>query len=146
MKLKKLKEWFHDNSYEVIYLTMYCSILILLISLFILSLMTNKTFLLTKITIISLIFIITIFYIKHIYVKLKDDEYWTNFHKKYGHPDKPYIKLNIPFNLWCDLNLHFYLYDENGNVVDGTFTEQQAIDKHNETGLYITRIIDSPNR
>lgn len=37
---------------------------------------------------------------------------------------------------------HFFLYDEKGQVKIGVKTKEEAIAKHKETGLYITRVID----
>ena len=65
--------------------------------------------------------------------------YWVNFHKKYG---KEYIKISVPLKYWCDFESHFLLYDEKEQVKMGAKTKEEAIAKHKETGLYITRVID----
>lgn len=71
---------------------------------------------------------------------VRERNYWIAFHEKYGNP---YVKISVPFNMWCDFEAHFYLYDENGDVKLSAATEDEAVQKHKETGLYITRVIDS---
>lgn len=69
----------------------------------------------------------------------RKERYWKQFHEKYG---KKYVKLSIPFKFYANFDARFFLYDEDGNVLDFAISKEEAIKKHNETGLYITRVID----
>ena len=74
------------------------------------------------------------------YKLVRERHYWIAFHEKYGNP---YVKISVPFSMWCDFDAHFYLYDDKGDVKCSAATEDEAVQKHKETGLYITRVIDS---
>ena len=75
--------------------------------------------------------------------KLKEHKRWVSFHEKYG---KPYCKISIPMTMYADFDAHFFLHDEHGNVKMSAKTEEEAIEKHNKTGLYIVRIIETQRR
>lgn len=84
--------------------------------------------------------IATVFMIYKQHKRTKERNYWIAFHEKYGNP---YVKISVPFSMWCDFDAHFYLYDDKGDVKFSAVTEDEAVQKHKETGLYITRVIDS---
>ena len=66
--------------------------------------------------------------------------FWYWFHKKYA---KPYVgKISIPMTILSRFDWHYFLYDEKGDVQDGARTMREALRKHRETGLYVTRVWD----
>lgn len=84
-------------------------------------------------------FLITIAIIIYKIHTYKDRKYWIEFHQKYGCPTD---KLSIPMSFYGDFNAHFWLHDKYGNVKDSAVTEKEAIQKHKDTGLFITRIVE----
>ena len=66
--------------------------------------------------------------------------FWQGFHKKYGKENIG--KISIPSEFLGDFSLHYFLYDADGNVRDGTKNMISAIRKAKRTNLYISRVWD----
>lgn len=66
--------------------------------------------------------------------------FWNWFHRKYAKQNVG--KINIPMTILTRFDFHYFLYDENGDVVDGTKTILEALHKHKKSGLYVTRVWD----
>lgn len=66
--------------------------------------------------------------------------FWKMFHQKYGNPQVR--RLHIPIGYLGDFSNHYLLYDNQGDVHDSAKTILEAISKHKNTGLYISKIND----
>lgn len=66
--------------------------------------------------------------------------FWLWFHKKYANPNV--TQLSIPAGIISRFDWHYFLYDEDGNVLDGAPSVFAAIKKSRKTKLYISRVWD----
>lgn len=67
--------------------------------------------------------------------------FWHWFHRKYAKPDIG--KISIPMTILGRFDFHYFLYDEKGDVKDGAKNMFEALRKHKETGMYVTRVWDN---
>lgn len=66
--------------------------------------------------------------------------FWKWFHRRYA--NEKVSKISIPTEIIGRFDYHYFIYDENGMVVDGAANMLSAIKKAKQKNLYITRVWD----
>lgn len=66
--------------------------------------------------------------------------FWRLIHKIYANPNIDF--LHIPMAHLSRFDWHYFLYDNQGNVFDGTSNLFDAIKKSKELNCYFTRVWD----
>ena len=67
--------------------------------------------------------------------------FWKAIHMKYGNPSLG--RLSVPMQILANFDYHYFMFNDNGDVVDGARSLREAIQKHKSTGLYLVHVIEN---